>query len=52
MSGSLKFTGDKDSGRFVIFDGDKATSSGWRDMAYMKTDWKGHMMMAADMIHL
>ncbi len=41
-SGSLKFTGDKDSGRFVIFDGDKKlTSSGWRDMAYMKTDWKG-----------
>lgn len=41
-SGSLRMEIDKQTGGFVFRRGDeKITSSGMRDLAYMKTDWKG-----------
>ena len=41
-SGSLRMEINKGSGGFAFFRGsEKLTGSGWRDLAYMKTDWKG-----------
>ena len=41
-SGSLRFEICKADGNFAFFRGmEKLTSSGSRDLAYMKTDWKG-----------
>lgn len=41
-SGSLRFEMTKESGAITFYRGDeKLTGSGWRDLAYMKTDWKG-----------
>lgn len=41
-SGTLRLEVGKDNGAFTFFRGEeKITASGWRDLAYMKTDWKG-----------
>lgn len=41
-SGSLRFEIRKDNAAITFWRGsEKLTSSGWRDMAYMKTNWKG-----------
>lgn len=41
-SGSLRMEIEKESGVFAFYRGDeKITSSGKKDLAYMKTDWKG-----------
>ncbi len=41
-SGSLRMEINKGNGGFAFFrGGEKLTGSGWRDLAYMKTDWKG-----------
>lgn len=41
-SGSLRFEMAKDGGAITFYRGnEKLTGSGWRDLAYMKTDWKG-----------
>lgn len=41
-SGTLRVEIKKDGGMLLFFRGnEKITSSGWRDLAYMKTDWKG-----------
>lgn len=41
-SGSLRFEIQKADGSFAFFrNGEKITSSGSRDLAYMKTNWKG-----------
>lgn len=41
-SGSLRFEMNKDNGAIVFYRGDeKITASAGRDLAYMKTDWKG-----------
>ena len=41
-SGSLRFEIRKDNAAITFWRGEeKITSSGWRDMAYMKTNWKG-----------
>ena len=42
-SGSLRMEVIKDNGSFAFFRGEeKITASGWRDLAYMKTNWKGY----------
>ena len=41
-SGELRIEIEKESGAFVFWRGaEKITGSGWRDLAYMKTNWKG-----------
>lgn len=41
-SGSLRLEMGKSDGAIVFYRGEeKITASGWRDLAYMKTDWKG-----------
>lgn len=41
-SGTLRLEVGKDNGALTFFRGEeKITASGWRDLAYMKTDWKG-----------
>ena len=41
-SGELCIEIEKESGAFVFWRGaEKITGSGWRDLAYMKTNWKG-----------
>ena len=41
-SGELRIESEKESGAFVFWRGaEKITGSGWRDLAYMKTNWKG-----------
>lgn len=41
-SGSLRLEIRKDNAAMTYYRGEeKLTSSGWRDLAYMKTDWKG-----------
>ncbi len=41
-SGSLRLEVNKESAALTFWRGEeKITSSGWRDLAYMKTDWKG-----------
>lgn len=41
-SGSLRVEIGKENGAITFFRGEeKLTASGWRDLAYMKTDWKG-----------
>ncbi len=41
-SGSLRLEIGKDNGALTFYRGsEKITSSGWRDLAYMKTNWKG-----------
>ena len=41
-SGELRIEIEKESGAFVFWRGaEKITDSGWRDLAYMKTNWKG-----------
>jgi alpha-D-xyloside xylohydrolase len=41
-SGTLRLEVDKENGSMTYFRGEeKITASGWRDLAYMKTDWKG-----------
>ena len=40
--GELRIEIEKESGAFVFWRGaEKITGSGWRDLAYMKTNWKG-----------
>lgn len=41
-SGELRIEIEKESGAFVFWRGaEKITGSGWRDLAYMKTNWRG-----------
>ena len=41
-SGSLRLEVQKENGALTFYRGEeKITASGWRDLAYMKTDWKG-----------
>ncbi len=41
-SGTLRLEIDKNSAAMTYYRGsEKITASGWRDLAYMKTDWKG-----------
>lgn len=41
-SGTLRLEVGKDNGALTFFRGEeKITASGWRDLAYMKTNWKG-----------
>ena len=41
-SGELRSEIEKESGAFVFWRGaEKITGSGWRDLAYMKTNWRG-----------
>lgn len=41
-SGTLRIEVKKADGSFAFFRGDeRIASSGWRDLAYMKTDWRG-----------
>jgi alpha-D-xyloside xylohydrolase len=41
-SGSLRVEINKKSWKMIFYRGDeKVTDSGWRDLAYVKTDWKG-----------
>ena len=41
-SGSLRLEVQKSNAAFTYYRGnEKLTSSGWRDLSYMKTDWKG-----------
>lgn len=41
-SGSLRLEVNKENAALTFWRGEeKVTSSGWRDLAYMKTDWKG-----------
>ena len=41
-SGSLRVEVSKENAELVFFRGnEKVTSSGWQDLSYMKTDWKG-----------
>lgn len=41
-SGTLRLEVGKDNGVLTFFRGEeKITASGWRDLAYMKTNWKG-----------
>lgn len=41
-SGTLRMEIGKENGAFAFYRGEeKITGSGWRDLAYMKTDWKG-----------
>ncbi len=41
-SGSLRLEINKDNWKMVFYRGnEKITDSGWRDLAYVKTDWKG-----------
>lgn len=42
QSGTLKLVVQKSNALFTYYrENEKITSSGWRDLAYMKTDWKG-----------
>ena len=41
-SGTLRLEVQKENGALTFYRGEeKITASGWRDLAYMKTDWKG-----------
>lgn len=41
-SGTLRLEVEKENGALTFFRGEeKITASGWRDLAYMKTNWKG-----------
>lgn len=41
-SGTLRIEVEKSNGAMIFYRGsEKITASGWRDLAYMKTDWKG-----------
>ncbi len=48
-SGSAELHIEKTNWRMTYYgNGQKKTSSGWRDLAYMKTDWKGGAYVKSD----